>query len=239
MSQSCWHRGRERELLYSVAVQTGLRSGELRDLNPGHLYLDVAAPYIRAKAAITKNSKDARQFLSADVAAALKEHVARKSPQASVFNMPNHKGDVAAMLLGDMAQARTTWLTSAADDPEERLRREQSDFLKARNDKREVLDFHALRHTCGAWYIEAGASPKEVQTLMRHATITLTMDTYGHLFQGQESETVKKLRPLLSYDPAPGQSSGQCAKARDDRQGPLALPAGDPPARSCDGSGNG
>jgi hypothetical protein len=33
---------------------------------------------------------------------------------------------------------------------------------------------------------------------MRHATITLTMDIYGHLFQGQESETVKKLRPLLN-----------------------------------------
>jgi len=57
-----------------------------------------------------------------------------------------------------------------------------------------------VKHTCGAWYIEAAASPKEVRTLRRHQTITLTMDTYGHLFQGQEAETVKKLRPLPGSD---------------------------------------
>ena len=56
---------------------------------------------------------------------------------------------------------------------------------------------------------------------MRHATITLTMDAYGHLFQGQESETVKKLRPLLNRARANGWSNGECAKARDGRQGPV------------------
>jgi integrase len=136
------------------------------------LYFDLAAPYVRAKAAITKNSKEARQFLSAGVAAALKAHVARKAPQAPVFNMPPGKEVMAAVLLGDVAQARTAWLASAANDPDERLRREQSDFLQAGNDKGEVSDFHELRHTSGAWYIEDGASPKEVQKLMRHATIT-------------------------------------------------------------------
>jgi len=36
----------------------------------------------------------------------------------------------------------------------------------------------------------AGAHPKAVQSIMRHSTITLTMDTYGHLFPGQDAETV-------------------------------------------------
>ena len=130
--------------------------------------------------------KDASQFLSTDVAAALIEHVANKAPQTPVFALPPGKEELAAMLLADVALARVAWLKFAAYDPDERLRREQSDFLQAQNDKGEVLDFHALRHTCGAWYFEAGASPKEVQTLMRHATIMLTMDTYGHLFRGQE-----------------------------------------------------
>jgi hypothetical protein len=117
-------------------------------------------------------------------------------------------------------RTRPAWLASAADDPDERLRREQSDFLQERDDKGEVLDFHALRHTCGAWYIEAGAGPKEVQTLMRHATITLTMDTYGHLFQGQESETVKKLRPLLNHADS-CQWNHQSPEFRECRQGPV------------------
>ncbi len=32
---------------------------------------------------------------------------------------------------------------------------------------------------------------------MRHLTITLTMDTYGHLFPGQEAETVARLPQIL------------------------------------------
>ena len=43
----------------------------------------------------------------------------------------------------------------------------------------------------------AGVHPKVVQTVMRHSTITLTMDTYGHLFPGQEADAVTRLDDLL------------------------------------------
>jgi hypothetical protein len=46
-----------------------------------------------------------------------------------------------------------------------------------------------------------GAHPKEVQQIMRHQSITLTMDTYGHLFPGQEAEAHRRMRPML-VDPA-------------------------------------
>ena len=32
---------------------------------------------------------------------------------------------------------------------------------------------------------------------MRHSTITLTMDVYGHLFSGQEADAVSKVRDLF------------------------------------------
>lgn len=62
-------------------------------------------------------------------------------------------------------------------------------------DVRPIADFHGLRHTCGAWLAQAGAHPKVVQTIMRHSSITLTMDRYGHLFPGEASEAVA--RPIL------------------------------------------
>lgn len=37
-----------------------------------------------------------------------------------------------------------------------------------------------------------GASPKALQSLMRHSAITLTLDTYGHLLPDEAAQTVEK-----------------------------------------------
>jgi integrase len=42
--------------------------------------------------------------------------------------------------------------------------------------------FHALRHFYASTLIAAGLNPKEIQVRLGHATITETMDCYGHLF---------------------------------------------------------
>ena len=202
-----WSEGRdwrgipaaERVALYGTAIQTGLRQGELRSLTRGRLFLDGAQPCVTCKAGSTKNRKDARQYIQPDLAAHLRALVATKAPAAPVFAMPDRQ-HVAAMLREDLAAARREWLKAAQNDPKERLRREQSDFLAVVNHEGEALDFHALRHTCGAWLATAGSSPKAVQTVMRHSSITLTMDTYGHLFPGEEAATIARL-PQMFADP--------------------------------------
>ena len=198
---------RERVLFYAVAIQTGLRSSELRSLTRGRLFLDADDPFITCKAGSTKNRKDARQYIQHDLADELRALIATKAPQALVFNMP-HRFDVAAMLRADLADARRAWLKTARHDPEEYPRREQSDFLADVNHEGEHLDFHSLRHTCGAWLAMAGAHPKAVQAVMRHSTITLTMDTYGHLFPGQEAATVARFPELLSDGPETMRATG-------------------------------
>jgi len=47
---------------------------------------------------------------------------------------------------------------------------------------------HALRHAAAALWIEQKMSPKKVQRLMGHATIALTLDTYGYLFDSAETD---------------------------------------------------
>ncbi len=50
------------------------------------------------------------------------------------------------------------------------------------------IRFHDLRHTHASLLIEAGVHPKAIQVRMGHASITTTLNTYGHLmpsaFQG-------------------------------------------------------
>ncbi len=189
--------GPERCLLYQTALQTGLRSNELRSLTRGRLYLDSNPPYITCKAGSTKNRKDARQYIQPELAHDLKAHIARKAIKTPVFNLP-HETNVARMLRDDLSSARAQWLKEAIKEPDEYAHREQSDFLADTNHDGEMFDFHCLRHTTGAWLSMTGAHPKVVQTVMRHSTITLTMDTYGHLFPGQEADAIGRLQSMLT-----------------------------------------
>jgi integrase len=45
-----------------------------------------------------------------------------------------------------------------------------------------TLRFYDLRHTAASLLIREGASVKAVQKQLGHATASITLDTYGHLF---------------------------------------------------------
>jgi len=189
--------GEERALLYRTAIQTGLRVSELGSLSRASVVLDAPRPYVRVKAADTKNSKPAQLFIDRELADALRDHVAPKTPTARLFALP-YATNLARMLRADLEAARNAWMKEAQQEPEEFTRREQSDFLASDNHEGQSLDFHSLRHTCGAWLALSGAHPKTVQAVMRHSTITLTMDTYGHLLPGAEAEAADRLGAMVS-----------------------------------------
>jgi len=48
--------------------------------------------------------------------------------------------------------------------------------------------FHALRHFAASMMIEQGWPPKKIQTILGHSSITITYDTYGHLFSQAEKD---------------------------------------------------
>jgi integrase len=59
------------------------------------------------------------------------------------------------------------------------------------------FNWHALRHFAVSCWIEAGFTPKTVQTFAGHASLQVTMDRYGHLFP---SEDHKKTMDLIAKD---------------------------------------
>ena len=187
----------ERVALYALAVQSGLRSSELRSITKADLFLAGERPYVRCRAENTKNGQEARQYIQADLAEELRRLVTKKTPTANVFTMPD-EWNVAEMLRADLAEARKLWLDEVKHDAEARAKRDKSDFLAVRNDEGEVLDFHALRHTCGSWLALQGVHPNVVKTVMRHSTITLTMDTYGHLLPDEHAEAVGGMMNMLT-----------------------------------------
>jgi integrase len=66
------------------------------------------------------------------------------------------------------------------DEPADRHIRE---FLKANADfKAPLFGPHMLRHIYASLQIEQGVTPKRLQKLIGHATLKMTLDTYGHLW---------------------------------------------------------
>lgn len=56
---------------------------------------------------------------------------------------------------------------------------------------------HDLRHTAASLAIAAGADVKMVQAMLGHASATLTMDTYGHLFEGGLDGVAAKMESMI------------------------------------------
>jgi len=53
--------------------------------------------------------------------------------------------------------------------------------------------FHDLRHTCASLLINSGADAKTVQKQLRHSSVTITLDTYSHLWPERQDEAVELL----------------------------------------------
>ena len=52
---------------------------------------------------------------------------------------------------------------------------------------------HGLRHTAASLAIAAGGNVKVVQQMLGHATASMTLDLYGHLFPDQLDDVADRL----------------------------------------------
>ena len=181
-----------RRLAYETGIFTGLRGNELRQLQRSHLHLSGSNPFVFARRETTKNKHDAKQYISQRLAADLLDLVSRRTASALVFPTLPNQFKRSRMIRGDLDGARRLWLSSFRD-PQERIEKSVTDFLKPTNEAGETFNFHCLRYTCGAWLCIAGVDVRTVQRIMRHSTIKLTVDTYGRLLPGAESEAIQKL----------------------------------------------
>jgi integrase len=68
------------------------------------------------------------------------------------------------------------------------------------------LGLHECRHTYASMMIAAGANLKALSTYLGHSSITITMDRYGHLMPGNESEAAELFDRYLARGAVMGQS---------------------------------
>jgi integrase len=178
-------KGRWRPLL-TAAVFSGLRASELRGLRWADVDLKANELHVRQRADRynemgSPKSKGSRRTVPFGpfVANTLKQWKLNCPKGEADLVFPNQSGKVEN--LSNILQRGFMPAQVAAG-------------VVTSEGKAKYTGLHALRHFYASWCINRtkdgglGLDPKTVQTRLGHASITLTLDRYGHLFKGDDTE---------------------------------------------------
>jgi integrase len=192
--------GPTRAMCYRLAAATGFRASELRSLTTDSFDLDANPPTCTVEAGYSKRRKRDVQPLPEALVEPLRAWLAGFDPGEPVFG--GIARDTARMLRSDLAAARSAWLKAAEQQPES-VKEEMaaSDFLLYSDRQGHVADFHSLRVLFISRVVASGASVKEAQTLARHSTPVLTMNTYSRATLLDVAGAVEGLGDLLTKQP--------------------------------------
>jgi integrase len=194
--------GPTRAMCYRLAAATGFRANELRSLTTDSFDLDAIPPTCTVEAGYSKRRKRDVQPLPEALVESLRGWLAGFHPGGPVF--AGIAGDTARMLRSDLAAARAAWLKAAEQEPEPvKEQMQASDFLLYRDRRGHVADFHSLRVLFISRVVASGASVKEAQTLARHSTPVLTMNTYSRATLLDVAGAVAGLGDLLTRKSCP------------------------------------
>jgi integrase len=155
--------------LWATALYAGLRRGELRALQWDDV--DLVAGVIRVR-----RSMDARGSIIAPKSAA----GTRTVPIAKVL-----RAHLAAHRLRNRSSRYVFGTGHRAFTPTSVTKRARAAWLAT---QLKPIGLHDARHAAASVLIAAGVNVKALSTYMGHASITVTLDRYSHLFPGNEDE---------------------------------------------------
>ncbi len=187
-------RGHSLEGLLTLAVTTGMRSGELlalkwQDINfdSGSLHIRRSMGYISGKGYLEFEPKTARGrrkiVLPPFVCEVLKQHRTRQ--------------------LEERLKAGTRWqdhdlvfcnIYGGYFDPAH-LRQRFDKLLKEAG--LPDVRFHDLRHSAATILLSMGVPAKVVQEILGHSQISMTMDIYSHVLPDMQQEAMAKMNDLF------------------------------------------
>jgi integrase len=167
--------------IYATAFYAGLRRGELRaltwkkaDLAAGTIRVDASASCEEREPGEAKTDAATRTVpIIAALRGVLLEHRLRTggAPDAFVFGGLDVPFNPATI----RRRAARAWKVAGL----------------------EPVALHSARHTFASILIAAGVNAKALTVYVGHASISTTMDTYGHLMRGSEEEAVALIDSFL------------------------------------------
>lgn len=178
--------------LWRLYLATGMRRGEALALRWSDISLEggtvvVARAYVsvgyKAEFTSTKSGRSRNVMIDATTVAALKGHRSRQLESWLAMGVVQTESG--------LVFSRPDGLPIHPDHVSKRFQR-----LVAQSGVKRIR-LHDLRHTHGAQLAMAGVHPKVVQDRLGHQSITMTLDTYGHLFPSMQESASQAVASML------------------------------------------
>jgi integrase len=164
--------------IWATALYAGLRLGELQALHWHNIDLDrnlisIERSWDRHTGFVAPKSRSGvrRVPLTPTLRRELLNHRLRQGKGGQGFVFPNYRGTRPFNPSTIALHSKTAWATARLTP----------------------ITLHECRHSYAAYMIAAGINTKALCTYMGHASITITLDRYGHLLPGNETEAATLL----------------------------------------------
>jgi integrase len=178
--------------LWRVALLTGLRRGELLALRWSDLDLD--GGFLTVRNTVTT---DAHGHIMIGPAKSKASQATIELDGSCVEALKRQRKRVAELHLAarywtdDFVFPRTDGTPLAPSSVLERLR------ALCVTAGIPPITFHELRHTCASLLYSQGADVKLIQSRLRHARLSVTLETYTHLAAGQQRDAAERILKAL------------------------------------------
>lgn len=193
-------RGHKWEALYTLALATGLRRGEILGLKWQDI--DLASGKIQVQRILSRVLAGIPEQKHIYVEAEPKTQKSRRSIEVAPFALTALR-DHRVRQLEAKLKAGTCWeahdyvfCTSTGTHLNPNHVVDEMKKLLKRADLPDIR-FHDLRHSAASFLFAMEVHPKIVQELLGHSNISITMDIYSHMLPGMQQEAVKKLDQAL------------------------------------------
>ena len=177
--------------LWATAMYAGLRHGELRalqvrDVDLKRRRIDVQRGWDQYEGEIEPKSKSGTRptIIAETLQRLLSEHLERTGGTGSelIFgSRPTQPFNGATVT----KRARDAWAAAR--------QREDKEGSRPPAERIQPIGLHECRHTAVSQMLDAGITIDKVSKFMGHASITITIDRYGHLLPGGEADAIALL----------------------------------------------
>ncbi len=182
------------EALYVLALNTGMRLGELLGLRWRDVDLDTGILQVRHTMLRLKDGLKLREPKTPQSRRRI------SLPGNAVESLRRHRGRQAEdrLRLGRAWDDQDLVFPNKIGRPIERgnvLRRSLWALLEKADIPR--IRFHDLRHTCATLLLQKGVHVKVVSELLGHSNITITLEVYSHVIPDMQEQAVTAMDTIL------------------------------------------